>query len=402
VKSTRITGTERARAAITAVCLAGMLALASGCAMGPAEFKVVRATPMPPNSEPGAAVQATAVTTAPAGPRTASDSGPAALLTYTVQTGESLWRICRRILGDPWAYRQAAAANHVADPDRILPGQTLTLDPAWVRKTAIALPAPTPTAQLTMESGVPQETKPAAAKPAAKSALPAYPSRKNTAFSPGESLTFSVEYFGIAAGFATLAVEAGPMIHDRPTLHLVATARTHPAFEWFFKVRDRIESYFDSAGLFSWRYEKHLREGSYSNDSVILYDQIKQLVMKDEGRTSVPVPAWIQDVLSEFYYFRTLDFKIGDIVTIPVVADDGKAYELVVTILRRERVSVPAGTFNCIVVQPALKFEGLFQQRGTLLIWLTDDARHIPVLIKSQIIIGTIDIVLREATVVEK
>jgi len=62
---------------------------------------------------------------------------------------------------------------------------------------------------------------------------------------------------------------------------------------------------------------------------------------------------------------------------------------------------VPAGTFDCIVVEPALKFEGLFQQKGKVTIWLTDDEHRVPVLIKTQIVIGTIDIVLREAKIVE-
>ena len=76
-------------------------------------------------------------------------------------------------------------------------------------------------------------------------------------------------------------------------------------------------------------------------------------------------------------------------------------YKRQVKVLRREQVTVPAGTFHCIVVEPALKFEGLFQQKGKITLWLTDDVRRVPVLIKSQIVIGTIDIVLRDAVVVD-
>jgi hypothetical protein len=235
----------------------------------------------------------------------------------------------------------------------------------------------------------------------AEAAPPVFPARVNRAFKPGEHLMFAVQYFNIAAGFATLDVEEGPLKFGRPTYRIVAGARTHPAFEWIFKVRDRIESYMDRGGLFSWQYEKHLREGGYANDSVMIYDQLNRKVIKDEGRTQVPAPPWAQDVLSEFYYFRTLKFNLGDTVTVPVVADDGKTYELLVKIVRRERISVPAGTFDCIVAEPALKFEGLFQQKGKVTIWLTDDEHLVPVLIKSQIVIGTIDIVLREARVIE-
>lgn len=371
------------------------LFLLSGCAVGPAEFKVIHATPAPP-ATPVCAATPEAVP-APEAPTAAAVAGaPEAPLTYEVRPGDSLWRISRRLLGNPLAYPKVAAANRIADPDLIRPGQRLVLDPAWGRGAAPV--AVRPEVGPEVRQAVPDRR----AKPAPAQAPAAFPCRLNQAFSPGERLTFSVEYFGIAAGFATLSVETSALVQNRPILHLIATARTHPAFEWFFKVRDRIESYFDAQGLFSWRYEKHLREGSYANDSVMIYDQPARKVIKDEGRTVVDAPAWTQDVLSEFYYFRTLNLKIGETVTIPVVADDGKSYELLVTALRKERIKVPAGAFDCIVVQPALKFEGLFQQKGTIQIWLTDDARRVPVLVKSQIVIGTIDIVLRDATVVEK
>jgi hypothetical protein len=372
-------------------------ALLSGCALGRAEYKVVQATPAPAaaseaagNTAPGTAP------TAEAGATTGTASGPFA---YTVREGESLWRICRRELGDPLASLRAARENRIANPDLIQPGQRLTLDRAWALDRASGTaPSPAPTVAAPT-AGTPTA---AAAMPGPTAApTPDYPARPNRAFKPGEKLMFSVEYFGIAAGFATLAVEEGPRVQGRPTLRLVATARTHEAFEWFFKVRDRIESVFDAQGLFSWQYEKHLREGGYSNDSVLIYDQLNRQVIKDEGRTKVPAPPWTQDVLSEFYFFRTLDLRLGDTLNIPVLADDGKAYELLVTIARKQRISVPTGTFDCIVVVPALKFEGLFKQSGKIEIWVTDDEHRVPVLIKSQIVIGTIDIVLREATVVE-
>lgn len=345
----------------------------SGCAWSRTEFKVLKAPPLP---------LPVAAATSPV-PSSTPESTPAGFVMYKVQPGESLWRICRRLLGNPALCWQVARENQIADPDLVQPGRELRLHPAAGAQPVLVPPAP---------------VTPVAASAAALE----FPKRPNTAFYPGEKLTFSVEYFGIAAGIATLEVEAGPAFHDRPTLHLIATARTHPAFEWIFKVRDRIESFFDREGLFPWQYEKHLREGGYSADSVMLYHQDKRQVVKDEGRTTISAPAWVQDVISEFYYFRTLTVNPGEEVKIPVVADNGNYYDLRVQALRIERVSVPAGTFECLVVEPYLSFEGLFQHKGKLHIWLTRDARHVPVLVKSAIVIGTIDIVLREATVVEE
>jgi len=316
---------------------------------------------------------------------------------YTVLPGDSLWRICRRELGDPQQYLAVARVNHLSQPDLLQPGQKIFLALSG-NKTAPAAAETIQPAPTNIPTAVPA---PAPEKKSSLGANAEFPDRPNVAFRPGEHLLFAVQYFGVAAGFAALDVEPGPLKFGRATYRLVATARTHPAFEWIFKVRDRIESYFDERGLFPWQYEKHLREGGYSNDTVMIYDQLHHKVIMDEGRNRVDIEPWVQDVLSEFYYFRTLKFSLGETVTVPVFADDGKAYELLVSVLKKERVTVPAGTFDCIVVEPALKFEGLFQQKGKVTIWLTDDEHRAPVLIKTQIVIGTIDIVLREAKIVE-
>lgn len=359
----------------------GGVLLLTGCASGRTEFKVIKITP-----------QALVTVTPTPVPET-QPQGPDETGVYVVQSGDCLWTICERYLGDPWKYPEVAQANNIPDPDRIEPGLRVNLGKRWERVAPAVTGSTTPAVRRT----------PAATPAVTPSPTPTsqFPDRPNQAFGPGEKLLFSVEYFGISAGYATLAVHAGPEMHGRATLHLIASARTHPAFEWIFKVRDRIESFFDARGLFPWRYEKHLREGGYSNDSFIIYDQFHQKAIKDEGRTILDASPLVQDILSEFYYFRTLPIRIGEDVTFPVFADDGKEYEVVVEVLRREQVSVPAGKFNCLVVKPQIKFEGLFQSKGEMHIWITDDHRKVPVLIKSAIVIGTIDIVLRDATVVD-
>ena len=368
----------------------------AGCATGRTDFRVIRPSPRPtPEATP------TATPVPDAETRSAGR-------VYRVRPGDCLWNIAARELGDPWAYRRLAEVNDIVDPDLIHPGQRLRLPPAG-GTIAPAAASPTATAAVVMATPMPAGPVAAEAAPEGGTATASagrdtpvvFPHRPQRAFAPGEWLKFSVEYFGIAAGYATLAVEEGPERHGRRTYRLVATARTHPAFEWFFKVRDRIESIFDAEGLFSWQYEKHLREGSYRNDSVMIYDQVNRIVIKDEGRTRMSVDPWVQDVLSEFYYYRTLSPAPDETVTIPVVADDGKAYELLVAEEKRERITVPAGTFDCVVVVPELKFEGLFQQKGKVRIWLTDDVRRVPVLVKTEIVIGTLDIVLRDAVVVD-
>jgi hypothetical protein len=221
----------------------------------------------------------------------------------------------------------------------------------------------------------------------------------NTAFGVGEKLTFSVKYFGVTAGKATLEVKGLEDINGRKAYHIEATARTAPFFETFYRVKDVITSYMDVMGIFSWKYTKHLEEGGYRNDTAMIFEQEKGFAQRNKDQ-KCGIPPFVQDVLSEFYYYRSV-FKGEDETRIDVASDECKTYQIVVKKLRKEKVTIDAGQFNCVVVQPFLKYEGIFRQKGNVWIWLTDDGNLTPVLIKSEIAIGTIDVELQEATVVK-
>jgi hypothetical protein len=84
-----------------------------------------------------------------------------------------------------------------------------------------------------------------------------------------------------------------------------------------------------------------------------------------------------------------MDLQVGRSVYIENHADK-KNYPLEIRVLRRETVTVDAGRYDCLVVEPLMRTSGLFRQKGRLTVWLTDDERRIPVLMKSKVIIGSI------------
>jgi hypothetical protein len=67
-----------------------------------------------------------------------------------------------------------------------------------------------------------------------------------------------------------------------------------------------------------------------------------------------------------------------------------------VRVLGRQKVKTPAGTFSCVAIEPVLKAGGIFKNKGRLVIWLTDDERRMPVLMKSKVAVGSISVVLQE------
>jgi len=214
----------------------------------------------------------------------------------------------------------------------------------------------------------------------------------NGAFGRGERLVFEISYGPINAGTAVMEVSRIVQFNGRDCYHVISTAKSNRFFSSFFKVEDRVESLIDVRGIFSWKFEQHLREGKYRADRFAEYDQRNHTVTTNKG--SMEVPPYVQDVLSALYYVRTQDLVVGQLLSVDNHSGR-KLYPLEVKVHRRERVKVPAGSFDCFVVQPILKAGGLFKHKGRLWVWLTADERKMPVLMKSKMIIGSIDVKLK-------
>jgi hypothetical protein len=211
----------------------------------------------------------------------------------------------------------------------------------------------------------------------------------NRAFGVGERLVFSVGWEFVNAGTAVMEIPEITKLNGRKCYHIVSTAKSNKFFSVFFKVDDRVESFMDVHGLHSLRYDKRLREGKFEADVSMIFDQKNHLAIYNAGKDTFQVPAHAQDVLSAFYFVRTQELKLGQSIFVDNHTDK-KNYPLEVRVLRKERVKVPAGEFDCVVVEPILQTPGIFEQRGSLTVWLTDDEVKMPVLMKSKVVIGSI------------
>ncbi len=210
---------------------------------------------------------------------------------------------------------------------------------------------------------------------------------ENVAFGTREKLTFDINYGFINAGVASMEVVRLIEYENRPCYQIVTRAQSNKFFSTFYKVEDRVESIIDAVGMFSWRFEKNLREGNYRADRTCSFDQRNHIVYyKDD---TLAVPPFVQDALSVLFYVRTQKLEPGISLSIDNFTD-GKLYPLEVRVLKRERVTVEAGTFDCIVVEPLLKTVGVFKHKGKLKVWLTDDRLKMPVLMKSKVLVGSI------------
>jgi hypothetical protein len=213
----------------------------------------------------------------------------------------------------------------------------------------------------------------------------------NKAFKQGEKLTFDVNYGFVTAGIATMHVQSIKRISARNVYHIAFEVNTVPSFDWIYKVRDRYETYLDVEGLFPWRFEQHIREGSFSRDFSAFFDHRRKIAKTSKGEYEIPL--YVNDILSAFYIARTYDYstmKINEVIKMQNFYKD-KVHDLDVKYLGKERITVPAGTFDCLIVEPLVREGGLFKSEGNIVIWLADDDLKIPVRVKTKVIIGSID-----------
>jgi hypothetical protein len=220
------------------------------------------------------------------------------------------------------------------------------------------------------------------------------------AFSDGEVLTFDIRYGFIVAGSAKMKVFVKNNEQNRRIYHLQTTAKSSSTFSWIYRVKDEVNSYVDYDKFYPYRFVKKLREGGYEADLFTDYfpqDSLAKVefIRYDDGeirkrkKYEVTVPPYVQDILSSFYYIRRQDLEVGQSVFLSN-HEKKKIYNLQVKVHKRETIEVEAGTFKCILVEPLIQGEGLFKNKGSLKIWLTDDNKKIPVQMTSEVLVGHI------------
>jgi hypothetical protein len=208
-----------------------------------------------------------------------------------------------------------------------------------------------------------------------------------------ETFVYDLTWSGIKAGEASLMIKK-----NGGELIITSTTKSAQWLSLFYTVDDWAESRLPGdVGIKSIgrpaNYKLKIREGKHRKNKEVIFARDASTALYIDylngEKKSFDIPSVVFDPLSSFYHLRTRDLAVGKSVFIPVF-DSKKVRDVEIQVLRKEKVKVPAGEFNTVVVKPLIKSEGIFYRKGEISIWLTDDDKRIPVKLKTEVKIGSV------------
>ncbi|MCU0647856.1 MAG: DUF3108 domain-containing protein [Gemmatimonadaceae bacterium] len=230
-----------------------------------------------------------------------------------------------------------------------------------------------------------------AAQSAVAESLPMVSAASRLPFKSGELLEYEVKFGFVPVGSGSMEVAGMEDVRGKPSMHVVFKVR---GGTFVYRVNDRMESWFDPATFESRRFWQDIAEGSYKRRRRFEIFSDRQRFQQDEKEEEASVENPLDDA-SFLYFVRTIPLEVG------------KTYEFAryfqpdanpvrIKVLRKERVDVPAGKFDAVVIQPFIKSKGVFNEKSEALIWLSDDSTRTMLQMKSKLVIGSLSLHLKK------
>jgi len=203
------------------------------------------------------------------------------------------------------------------------------------------------------------------------------------AFTVGERLSYDVSWSDfITAGELTLETKERRSFDGVEGYHVAALAQTiGPVNAFVFKVNDTYESFINTATLLPFRAEKRSRHGKTREQSSVVFDQQARTARTSGGQT-IEIPPGTYDLVGLLYAIRAMDLAPGRSRTFNLL-EDGKLYAITATAEAREQVTTRAGKYDTIRVATRMA-GGRESNLYNLRLFITNDARRLPVLITAQ------------------
>lgn len=213
----------------------------------------------------------------------------------------------------------------------------------------------------------------------------------------GESITLRIHYGFLNAGTANLTARKSTY-RGAPHLYVRGTGQTTGAVKAFFKVDDLYESYINMNTELPSFYVRNVKEGSYRQhlETVFNHDN-NTLVLTDKktpanGSKVIKSVRGVQDMLSCFYYLRSkspAELKTGSVINMNVWIDD-EMFPFQLKVAGTENLETKFGTINCLKIIPSVKSGRVFREKEGVVMWVSNDLNHIPILLKAELAVGSL------------
>lgn len=215
-------------------------------------------------------------------------------------------------------------------------------------------------------------------------------------FGPGEKSTFEVRFGSVKVGDGSQQVLGVESLRGREAYH---TAFNVQGGTFFYRVNDSYESWIDTRTLNSLLFIRQIEEGTREREQTfeIMPDRGTYTERTRQKTTVKPTVAEPLDEGAFLYFVRTVPLVVGQTYDFHRYFIPGRN-PVRVRVLRKERVTVPAGTFNAIVIQPVIKTRGIFSEKGQAEVWLSADATRMLLQVKSKLSFGSLNLYLTSYT----
>ena len=216
-------------------------------------------------------------------------------------------------------------------------------------------------------------------------------------FSVGERLIYAVKVGPLGKGSATAEIITSETLRGKRVYHSVFRMNGSLLF---FKVNDEYESWFDPNTFISLRYRQQIDQGSYERNRTYEIFPDRGVYLDPASKKETPTVEEPLDDGAFLYFLRTIPLEVGKTYTFNRYFKPDRN-PVTVTVVRRERIRVPAGEFDAVVLQPKIKAKGIFAENANAEVWIADNDGRMMLQMRTHMQFGTVSFQLRSREVIK-
>ncbi len=235
-----------------------------------------------------------------------------------------------------------------------------------------------------------------------------YRKMSNNDFRRGEVIDYKVHYGFVNAAEGKMVIdEKLHEVNGRKCYKIDVFGKSIGMFDVFLRIRDNWGTYLDTSAMVPQKSYRKIEEGKYRKHEVVDFFHNEKKVevhnynYKKEFWKPVEefdIPRYAQDMVSGYYYMRTIDFKNfkeGEVIALKAFFDDD-VYDFNIRYVGKEVLKTKIGDINSIVLSPIMPENSLFDGENSIKIWISDDRNKVPLKVRANMYVGAVEVDIQQ------